>query len=231
MKFFNPFGPYILHSEINEESRKKTLDLILHLDRGIEDGTIKSEGKVIGVENSIDPKYEENSVSNGRIRRIPPTFGEGDIIGNMIRSFTTDYFEQFEILNPFCDDSGSALKQKEFTDCKTHEPIVLSAWYVMMESGDFQILHNHNVPIPHIVVSGAIYLDVPEDIKSPQGDLNFILDTHDTLLHNANWYITPKNGDVYVWPRWLKHFVHPFRSEEKRIMISFNSIWSPLSES
>ena len=99
-----------------------------------------------------------------------------------------------------------------------------------MESGDFQILHNHNVPIPHIVISGSIYLDIPEDIKSPQGDLNFILDSHDTLLHNANWSITPKSGDVYLWPRWLKHCVYPFKSKEKRIMISFNSIWSPLAD-
>ena len=172
MKLFNPFGPHILHSEIDEESRKKSLDLILQLDKDIKNGTIKSEGNIIGTDSSIDPKidpkYEENSISNGRMKRIPPAFGEGDIIGNMIRSFTTEYFEQLEILNPFYDDSGSALKHKNVTDCKTHEPIVLSAWYVIMESGDFQILHNHNVPIPHIVVSGAIYLDIPEDIKSPQ---------------------------------------------------------------
>ena len=228
MKIFNPFGPYILHSEIDEESRKKSLDLILQLDKDIKDGTIKSEGNIItGVDSS---KYEENSISSGTMNRIPPDFNSS-IIGSMIRSFTTDYFKQLEILNPFCDDSGSALKHKDFTDCKTHEPTVLSAWYVIMEPGDFQILHNHNVPIPHIVISGSIYLDIPEDIKSPQGDLNFILDSHDTLLHNANWSITPKSGDVYLWPRWLKHCVYPFKSKEKRIMISFNSIWSPLPES
>ena len=47
MNFFNPFGPYILHSEIDEESRKISLDFILQLDKDIKDGTIKSEGNII----------------------------------------------------------------------------------------------------------------------------------------------------------------------------------------
>ena len=228
MKFFNPFGPYILHSEIDEESRKNSLDLILQLDKGIKNDTIKSEGNIISGDDRIS-SYEENSISNGTMKRIPltPDFP----IGNMIRSFTTDYFKQFEILNPFYDDSGSIIKHKDFTDCEIHEPFIHSAWYVIMESGDFQILHEHNAPTPYIVMSGAIYLDIPKDIKTPQGNLNFTLNSHDAPLHNAHWSITPKNGDVYVWPAWLKHFVYPFRSKEKRIMISFNTIWKKINTS
>ena len=118
MKFYNPFGPYILHSEIDEESRKKSLDLILQLDKDIKDGTIKSEGTIIaGVDSS---KYEKNSIFNGTMKRIPADF-TSSIVGNLIRSFTTDYFKQLEILNPFYDDSGSIIKHKDFTDCETHE--------------------------------------------------------------------------------------------------------------
>ena len=227
MKFFSPFGPHILHSELDEESRKKSLDLILQLDKDIKDGTIKSEGNIIWGD---DGTYEENSISSGRMKRIH--FTPNLIpIENIICCFTTDYFKQFEILNPFYDDSGSIIKHKDFTDCETHEPLVHSAWYVIMESGDFQILHAHNAPTPHAIMSGAIYLDIPKDIKSPQGNLNFTLNSHDAPLHNAHWSITPKNGDVYVWPAWLKHFVYPFKSKEKRIMISFNSIWKKIDSS
>ena len=88
MKFFSPFGPHILHSELDEESRKKSIDLILQLDKDIKDGTIKSEGNIITGVDSLD--YEENSISNGTMNRIPPDFNSS-IIGNMIRSFTTDY--------------------------------------------------------------------------------------------------------------------------------------------
>ena len=225
MKLFNPFGPHILHSEIDEESRKKSLDLILQLDKDIKDGIIiKSENNIISGEDGLE--LEKNSIFNGTMNQIPPDL-DSSIIGSMIRSFTIDYFKQLEISNPFCDDSGSALKHKDLIDCKNHNPKIDSAWYVIMESGDFQILHNHNIPISHIVLSGAIYLDIPKNIKYPQGNLNFVLDSHDIFLHNSHWSITPKNGDVYVWPAWLKHFVHPFRSKEKRIMISFNTIWKP----
>ena len=109
------------------------------------------------------------------MKRIP--LASNSPIGNIICSFTTDYFKQFEILNPFYDDSGSIIKHKDFTDCETHEPLVHSAWYVIMESGDFQILHAHNAPTPHAIMSGAIYLDIPKDIKSPQGNLNFTLNS------------------------------------------------------
>ena len=228
MKFYNPFGPYILHSEIDEESRKNSLDLILQLDKGIKNDTIKSEGKIISGDDRIS-SYEENSISNGTMKRIP--LASNSPIGNIICSFTTDYFKQFEILNPFYDDSGSIIKHKDYTNCETHKSLVHSAWYVIMESGDFQILHAHNAPTPHAIMSGAIYLDIPKDIKLPQGNLNFTLNSHDAPLHNAHWSITPKNGDVYVWPAWLKHFVYPFKSKEKRIMISFNSIWKKIDSS
>lgn len=236
MNFFNPFGPYILHSEIDEESRKISLDLILQLDKDIKDGTIKSEGNIIAGVDGLD--YEKNSISNGTMRRIPSDFNSS-IIGNIINYFTIDYFKQLEILNPFCDDSGTLFKQKEYTDCKTNESCIIDAWYVMMEEGDFHIIHNHTYSSLIIndkkidlsataIVSGAIYLDIPEDIKTPQGDLNFILNSHDVPLHNSHWFITPKSGDVYVWPGWLKHFVYPFKSKEKRIMVSFNSIWKKI---
>ena len=50
------------------------------------------------------------------------------------------------------------------------------------------------------------------------------------MLENNNnkFTITPKNGDVYIWPAWLRHFVYPFRSKEKRTMISFNAAWKEI---
>ena len=86
MKFYNPFGPYILHSEIDEESRKNSLDLILQLDKGIKNGTIKSEGNIISGDDRTS-SYEENSISNGTMKRIPPDFNSS-IIGNIINYFS-----------------------------------------------------------------------------------------------------------------------------------------------
>ena len=47
--------------------------------KDIKDGTIKSEGNIItGVDSS---KYEENSISSGTMKRIPPDFNSS-IIGD-----------------------------------------------------------------------------------------------------------------------------------------------------
>ena len=231
MKFFNPFGPYILQSNIDEESRITSLELIHKLDEDIKAGIIEAEEDIIRVGGTqTDDRvstYQENSISTGTMNAIPSSVGDS-IIGYILHHFTNEYFKHHELLNPFCDDSGTLFKHKNFTDCKTHESVIIGAWFVMMEEGDFHILHNHNMSEPFVTVSGAIYLDIPENIKPPQGNLNFILDSHDAPLHNSNWSIAPKNGDVYIWPAWLRHFVYPFRSKEKRIMISFNAGWKEI---
>ena len=230
MKFFNPFGPYIIHTKLDEESRVATLELIHKLDRDILDGTVKVKGDIVRLGNSKNhlSEVQKNSISNGRMNEIPSSFNDS-IIGCMIHQFTNDYFKQHELQNPFYDDSGTLYKHKEHTEWKTHESRLVDAWYVMMEEGDFHILHNHKLPNLSTTVSGAIYLNIPEDIRPPQGDLNFVVNSHDDWLHNASWSVTPNNGDVLIWPGWLRHFVYPFKnnkgSKEKRIMISFNAAW------
>ena len=107
MKLFNPFGPHILHSEIDEESRKKSLDLILQLDKDIKDGIIiKSENNIISGEDGLE--LEKNSIFNGTMNQIPPDL-DSSIIGSMIRSFTIDYFKQLEIERDIIDYRDSWL--------------------------------------------------------------------------------------------------------------------------
>ena len=235
MKFFNPFGPYILQSDIDEESRIAALELIHKLDEDIKAGIIEAGENIIRVggkhtfkQTETNYGYEENSISAGTMSYIPSSVGNS-IIGYMLHHFTNEYFKQHELLNPFCDDSGTLFKHKNFTDCKTHESFIINAWYVMMEEGDFHIIHNHHGgAVGGACISGSVYLDIPEDIKPPQGDLIFTLNSYDVPLHNGTWSITPKNGDVYVWPAWVSHFVYPFRGKEKRIMISFNAGWKEI---
>ena len=49
MKFFNPFGPYILQSNIDEESRIAALELIHKLDEDIKAGIIEAGKNIIRV--------------------------------------------------------------------------------------------------------------------------------------------------------------------------------------
>lgn len=87
------------------------------------------------------------------------------------------------------------------------------AWIVDQRADDYQILHAH---LPN-VLSGIIYLEVPEGIKRstyPDGIL--------TLLDGQPYVVTPVVGQMYVWPAYMLHQVNPFRGEGRRLAISFN---------
>ena len=97
---------------------------------------------------------------------------------------------------------------------RTFTTKVTSAWYVVMKSGDFHVLHDH-VGKSGSQVSGAIYLDVPQNLPEPQGNINWI-------LSDSVKSASPNIGDVFLWPSHLLHTVYPFRGDGERIMISFN---------
>ena len=97
-----------------------------------------------------------------------------------------------------------------------------TVWYGIMKSGDFHILHSHCKDIDIAEVSGAIYLEVPDNLPSPQGNMNWVMGGPGQPLYNNTYSHPPQSGDVFLWPGWLLHTVYPFRSEQERIMISFN---------
>jgi uncharacterized protein (TIGR02466 family) len=88
---------------------------------------------------------------------------------------------------------------------------------------------------PHIhtdcVMSGAYYVSVgPKkgDIlfKNPASNLQYHLQDQFVDNYNsvssANWTITPKEGQLLLFPAWLEHYVEPNLNDEDRISISFN---------
>jgi len=90
---------------------------------------------------------------------------------------------------------------------------------------DLHPLHEH----PNTVLSGLIYLQVPEG----SSDLRF----HDPRFHtkvtnlpiieskdtNWMWYdVTPEKGLVLIWPGWVAHEVLKNQSKEGRITAVFN---------
>lgn len=91
---------------------------------------------------------------------------------------------------------------------------------------DFNIVHKHN----HSKLSGVFYVKIPK--KS--GNLVFVSDTEiENYITNENFLeynpynsstygIVPEENVLYLFPSWLKHYVEPNLSKEKRISISFN---------
>ena len=96
-------------------------------------------------------------------------------------------------------------------------------WFNYMKQYDFNPLHAH-----YGGVSGIVMVRVPKEIANENmnpetpnfrsgGMLEWI------SSDNASAYkVIPKEGDLYLFPSYLKHTVYPFRSDVERISSSFN---------
>ena len=114
---------------------------------------------------------------------------------------------------------------------KNKNLIVKDAWVNYMQKGDFNPLHQHN----ECDFSGVLYLDVPEEIEKEASDsvasgvkpgqIEFMTGPR-VPNQITSYFVTPKNGLLYIFPSNLLHMVCPFKSNVERVSVAFNLIWS-----
>jgi len=120
--------------------------------------------------------------------------------------------------------STTNVDRKYITGCK-----VMTVWCVSQWAGDFNPLHIHSGDL-----SGVLYLKVPEGLaeeyKSEDhhpavGDIQFIAGTPQAFSRN-NMQVSPRVGELHVFPAWLHHTAYPFRTKnQERRSISFNIVY------
>ena len=120
--------------------------------------------------------------------------------------------------------STTNIDRKYITGCQ-----VLTVWCVSQWGGDFNPLHIHSGDL-----SGVLYLKVPEGLEEEYknedhhpavGDIEFITGMPQAFSRNSV-KVSPKVGDLYVFPAWLHHTAYPFRTpNQERRSISFNIIY------
>ena len=204
-EFFNPFGPNILRLKINEDIRLKFLDAITDRKKNHVDLLFTGGSEIDRLNNAL-----KNSIVDGKMGEVPEEWFKKhpeNKIENTIKKLLCRYGERY--YNRPCLST------------------IKDVWYVVMKAGDFHILHSHikhgeKVPLNTIELSGAIYLEVPDNLTDPQGKICWAIGGSPGPLGEASYEWLPEPGDVFLWPAWLPHMVYPFRSKQERIMISFN---------
>tara|TARA_R100000734_G_C3269615_1_gene65914 strand:+ start:79 stop:711 length:633 start_codon:yes stop_codon:yes gene_type:complete len=103
-----------------------------------------------------------------------------------------------------------------------------SLWINFMQAGDFNPLHTHGGDY-----SFVIFIDIPKVLKKEQdsfegtsmvpGSLAFEYGTQ----ARPNWastghWITPQNGDFFIFPALLQHWVVPYKTKCTRVSVSGN---------
>jgi len=104
---------------------------------------------------------------------------------------------------------------------------VTMAWVNFMVAGEFNPPHIHN----DCDFSSVLFVKIPEKLKEEKkkftgngggpGSLSFTYG--ETQPHSINhMYFFPQEGDLFIFPATLTHFVAPFMSEGERISMSAN---------
>ena len=104
---------------------------------------------------------------------------------------------------------------------------IIKSWIVRQFKNEYNPIHFHT---GHI--SGVGYLKVPNTMgKTFQKEKNInhngklvLIDGSKKLFCSPTYIITPKVGDMYLFPSYLMHTVYPFsETDEERRSVSFNA--------
>ena len=109
--------------------------------------------------------------------------------------------------------------------------ILTDLWCNFQKANEFNPPHNHGG-----LLSFVIYLKVPKEIKDEciehekvkksagPGSIGFFMGDSDKKNSVTNNSFFPQEGEMFIFPAWLKHWVFPYKSDVTRISVSGNIV-------
>ena len=110
------------------------------------------------------------------------------------------------------------------------EYLLTALWVNYMKQHEFNPPHDHSDQL-----SFVIFLKVPEEIKKEQeeykgksggpGSLSFLYGegNRQAITYQS---IHPNEGDMFIFPAWMKHYVAPFYSDVTRISVAVKGAYA-----
>jgi uncharacterized protein (TIGR02466 family) len=133
----------------------------------------------------------------------------------------------FDQLRRLLDRHVVRFAEEAFLDLGGRKPKLDSLWVnVMKGTGGHHSGHIH----PHSIVSGTVYVRVPEGaaplrLEDPRLPLMMAapLRRADAPEDSRSFvYAKPQEGTIFLWESWLRHEVPAGKAKSERISISFN---------
>jgi len=109
---------------------------------------------------------------------------------------------------------------------KRPEYVISALWVNYQEKNEFNPPHDHDGKLSFVT-----YLQIPKELKKEHetykgkscgpGGIQFVYgDGPRNCVSYQSFF--PEEGDMYIFPAWLKHWVAPFKSDCTRISVSGN---------
>lgn len=108
---------------------------------------------------------------------------------------------------------------------------IIESWYHVTQKGGYHDAHSH----PNCSWCGIYYLEPGDANIEGNGGLNRFYDPRVNAEHYADpgtaylgghgvWDFTPTDGQVIIFPSYLKHSALPYFGDKDRVVIAFNAI-------
>ena len=122
------------------------------------------------------------------------------------------------------DQAHEKFKGKKYD--KRPEYVVSALWCNFQKQHEFNPPHDHDGRL-----SFVIYLQIPDELKKEHqayigkscgpGGIQFVYGdgNRDAITYQSHF---PEEGDMFIFPAWLKHWVAPFKSDVVRVSVSGN---------
>jgi uncharacterized protein (TIGR02466 family) len=141
-----------------------------------------------------------------------------------------DRFPEFGDLVPLLDAHVARFAANLDLDLGGRRLVLDNIWINVLRQGGYHTAHIH----PHSVISGTLYIAVPEGAGSirfedPRLPLMMAAPPRKARAKPINrtfQSLVPKRGTLFLWESFLRHEVPANQSKERRISISFNYAWS-----
>ena len=130
------------------------------------------------------------------------------------------------ILSQYLGVYDQAYQQWTQKHDKKPEYLLSALWINYQKNNEFNPPHDHDGAL-----SFVIYLQIPEELKKENkayvgrsagpGGIQFLYGDgpREAITYMSHF---PEEGDMFVFPAWLKHWVSPFKSDCVRISVSGN---------
>ncbi|MCB5161360.1 putative 2OG-Fe(II) oxygenase [Marinomonas algarum] len=108
---------------------------------------------------------------------------------------------------------------------------IIESWYHVTQNGGYHDAHSH----PNCSWCGIYYLEPGDAHLTGKGGLNRFYDPRVNAEHYADpgtaylgghgvWDFTPTDGQIIIFPSYLKHSALPYFGDKDRVVIAFNCV-------
>lgn len=159
-----------------------------------------------------DSRTENISIRGGQQIQLIPSSA----------AFDTTVFKQY-VESRAREYIDNILKINGRSDLDPFNPVLVSAWTIKQQSGDYQALHNHEAHL-----SGNIYIEVPDlntSARSSDANLEFrlpVIRNPGNFIFVDQWRFRPESMKMVIFPSYVSHTVYPWTGVGDRTILAWD---------